>query len=48
MKLNLNAKIGEPWPFVIPINRRRLATKSEIAKLKLLVRPIGRRRVHAL
>ena len=28
--------------------RGRLATTSEIAKLKLLVRPIGRRRVHAL
>ena len=28
--------------------RGRLATTSEIAKLKLLLRPIGRRRVHAL
>ena len=29
-------------------SRGRLATTSEIAKLKLIVRPIGRRRVHAL
>ena len=35
---------------LLPCNyaKGRLATTSEIAKLKLLVRPIGRRRVHAL